>query len=544
MSRRLMITVDVEAQAARAAKDPLQTLVWGEFPAGSFGIQSIMAVAEHNNAPLTMFLDYAEERIYGDAFLDIGREIHRRNHDLQLHLHPEFLDTAFYEEHGIARVPDLSSATTTDSKVLASFLYDAQVRTTGVAPVAFRGGGYRYSLPLLQALNREGVKLNSSYNPTRSTQPFALGVRPQFCWGRGMYETPISVAVGFQGREQPFDYNFNASTFIDCSITQGIDRHLEFLDQFFHQQGDEAVAVLVLHSWSFLRRDAAGQFVAPNLDAPERLDALLSALSSTTSFITATGALELFEQGAIEIEDATRDDGSLALPPTIHSLPDGRRAIGERDSDRSCSICGTLGDQFVDADTSGRKCVCGSLERQRAFADLYRVEDFEFQGADVFAVAPSAAEMRLFEKYGVGSVTRVDIRPEAACDLIADVCNMPEVPDRTYDIVFASHVLTHVYDLQQSLAEFARVLVPGGRLFSTDPVAEGKPTFELTDPDQIASWYGNETLKKHRVGTFRRLGSLDAVRELERYFSVQEFQCRDRVTGRPVVWYVGMARRS
>jgi SAM-dependent methyltransferase len=539
-----MITVDVEAQAARAVRDPLQTLVWGEFSSGSFGIQSIMAVAEQHDAALTMFLDYAEEQIYGDALLDIGREIHRRDHDLQLHLHPEFLDTAFYEENGIARVADLSHATATDGQVLAAFLCDAHVRTTGVAPIAFRGGGYRYSLPLLQALNQEGVKVNSSYNPTRSTQPLALGLKHQFCWGRGMYEIPIAVVAGFQGREQPFDYNFNASTFIDCSITRGVERHVEFLDQFFDQQGDEAVAVLVLHSWSFLRRNAAGQFVEPNLDAPERLDTLLSALSSTTSFITATDAVDLFERDVVEVEDSTRDDGVVALPPTIHSPRDGCRATGEGDSTRRCSICGTRGDLFVDADTSGRKCVCGSLERQRVFADLYSAERFDFQGADVLAVAPSTAELRLFEEYGVGSVTRVDIRPEASCDFIADVCDMPEVPDRTYDIVFASHVLTHVYDLQRSLAEFARILVPGGSLFSTDPIAEGRPTLELTDPDKIASWYGDETLKKYRVGTFRRLGSLDTVRELERYFSVRVFRRFDAVTGRPVVWHVGVVECS
>ena len=39
-----------------------------------------------------------------------------------------------------------------------------------------------------------------------------------------------------------------------------------------------------------------------------------------------------------------------------------------------------------------------------------------------------------------------------------------EIPDRSYDLIICSRVLQHVYDWRESVAEFARILKPGGDL--------------------------------------------------------------------------------
>ena len=39
-----------------------------------------------------------------------------------------------------------------------------------------------------------------------------------------------------------------------------------------------------------------------------------------------------------------------------------------------------------------------------------------------------------------------------------------EIPDKSYDLIICSRVLQHVYDWRESLAEFARILKPGGDL--------------------------------------------------------------------------------
>jgi len=39
-----------------------------------------------------------------------------------------------------------------------------------------------------------------------------------------------------------------------------------------------------------------------------------------------------------------------------------------------------------------------------------------------------------------------------------------EIPDKSYDVIICSRVLQHVYDWRESVAEFARILKPGGDL--------------------------------------------------------------------------------
>ena len=39
-----------------------------------------------------------------------------------------------------------------------------------------------------------------------------------------------------------------------------------------------------------------------------------------------------------------------------------------------------------------------------------------------------------------------------------------EIPDQSYDLIICSRVLQHVFDWRESVAEFARILKPGGDL--------------------------------------------------------------------------------
>lgn len=536
-----MVTVDVEAQPGRSNGDRLARLVWGRFPEGGFGIPEMMDIAEKQGARLTMFLDYAEESMYGEALLDVGREIHRRGHDLQLHIHQGFLPNSFYESRGIARVVDLNLTEPEAADRIVDFLSDAHSRAGGEPARAFRGGGYRYNNALLDALARQGVRIDSSYNPSRATQPLNLGQKKQFRWQSGIYEVPISTVSDFMGTRRVFDYNFNAGLFLRCSVEDSVQRHLEFLDKFHARHGEDAIAVLVMHSWSFLRLDNEGLFSIPVPDAAERLGLLLERLRPTTEIVTSAEVLELLDGGKVGIENevAFRYEPVASEPSAPPAAAERNEPMPVSPGEPVCSICGTPQREFRDADTKGRHCVCGSLERQRVFADLYSSEGFDLAGMRVFAVAPSVVELRLFTEYGVGELTKVDIRPEVKPDLVADICNMPQVPDASYDVVFASFVLTCVYDMDRALSEFARVLRPGGRLYSTDPVVVGRPTEEFTDPARITSWYGPDALEKYRVGSFRRLGDEDTKAALGRYFDVEAFAGIDSPTKMPVVWHVG-----
>ena len=58
--RKLMITIDVEAQPVRAERDHIDRLIWGKFVNDRYGIAELMTSAERHGVRLVTYLDYAE----------------------------------------------------------------------------------------------------------------------------------------------------------------------------------------------------------------------------------------------------------------------------------------------------------------------------------------------------------------------------------------------------------------------------------------------------------------------------------------------------
>ncbi len=541
---RLMVTVDVEAQPPRSPEKPLDRLVWGRFPEGEFGIGTMMSIADRHGVKLTMFLDFAEEYLYGDALLDVGREIHRRGHDLQLHIHQSFLPNSFYAERGIERVHDLNQAGAPAADAFADFLCERHAFVTGGQAVAFRGGGYLFNGALLTSLGRNGVAVDSSYNPSRATAPLNIGGMPQFRWDSGIIELPISTVYDFRRSRRHFDYNFNSSLLLKAPENEYLDRHDRFLDSFYSQRGEHAVAVLVLHSWSFLELEN-GVFSRPNPDAPERFERLLAAIASKRKVINSGQFTELANSGALRIAGPIQfkyEPLTPALPPP---KTDDNRSPGSIGGDEpSCIICGTKHNAFKDFNGHGRLCSgCGSLERQRVFGTLYldfMREEFELAGKRVLIVVPSASEIRFLKARGVTDIQTLDVRPELKPDTIADVCAMPQVESDRFDAVIASNVFTRVQDLDGCIGELHRVLKPGGRLFTSDPLTFGSSTREFAALEDITRWYGRQVYDTYKIGTFRSLGDLDLLRKLERRFVVKTMFGRDAPTGAKIVWHVSI----
>src|SRR3546814_7773305 len=67
--------------------------------------------------------------------------------------------------------------------------------------------------------------------------------------------------------------------------------------------------------------------------------------------------------------------------------------------------------------------------------------------------------------------TRLDIDPAVAPDVVASMTAMPMVPEASHDAVFSSHNLEHLFphELRAALAEFRRVLKPGGFVLAMVP---------------------------------------------------------------------------
>ena len=85
----------------------------------------------------------------------------------------------------------------------------------------------------------------------------------------------------------------------------------------------------------------------------------------------------------------------------------------------------------------------------------------DFSKIKVLHISPIKSEYIFFGNKGADTVT-LDIRPERRTDILADICNMPEVASDSFDMVLANCVLNHVYDDEKALSEIKRVLHPGG----------------------------------------------------------------------------------
>lgn len=83
---------------------------------------------------------------------------------------------------------------------------------------------------------------------------------------------------------------------------------------------------------------------------------------------------------------------------------------------------------------------------------------------------------------------RLDLDPRVEPDIVGDITDMRAVPSASVDAVWSSHNVEHVYAylVPRMLAEFLRVLSPGGELLITTPdlqrAAERIASGRLEDP--------------------------------------------------------------
>ena len=204
--------------------------------------------------------------------------------------------------------------------------------------------------------------------------------------------------------------------------------------------------------------------------------------------------------------------------------------------DMTCPICGGNIFETYNSNELRRCSECASIERTRTAAKLINENvNLDFTNSRLLHVSPGKAEREIFRKLGAKSDT-VDIRPECNTDIVADICNMPEISSETYDVVFANCVLNHVYDDEKALSEINRVLRNGGTALL---YVMGSGILKTTIPEDPTGWYGKENFEKYKVGTFRRYGEVDFTAQLNRYFSIVRcFEKYDEITDSSCIWYV------
>ena len=188
----------------------------------------------------------------------------------------------------------------------------------------------------------------------------------------------------------------------------------------------------------------------------------------------------------------------MQLKPLLRSARDAVFRIVYRGEGRWCPVCEQTARRFAPFGVDPRDeamCVhCGALERHRLlWLFLTRQTDlFDERPKNVLHIAPERAlTERLRARLGTGYVTGDLSDPTA--DVRLDVTRI-QFPDHTFDVVYCSHVLEHVPNDQQALAEMRRVLRPDGWAVLLVPIMADQTIEDpsVTDPGERRRRFGQE----------------------------------------------------
>ena len=513
--RRIVLTVDVEAHPFRASRNHIDRLIWGRGEGREAGIGTMMDIADRHGVPMTFFVDYPEYEVHGEAILDVAREIARRGHDVEPHCHAEYLAKPLFGTNDPDAVR-LGNASRGQADRMAAYLVERHVQALGAQPPACRSRGYELSAPWLEALKGAGFALDASYSLSCKRDPLRLGLRGPFRFSNGLLEIPVPFIPWFQGAGPLIPWNFNQRHFLTPDVEENVRRHEAFLNTWFKRHGDDAVATLVMHSWSFWKMDDQGFFTLPNEAAVELFATLVARLASRYEIVSL---------------------GQLAKGEVAVSCKDDERVDASRPVEH-CPICLEPASHFEEFNGARRRCpFCGSVERHRTLVDLVYAGSFGpkiFQERDILHIAPGHAEKLLLRRMHQPHITTLNILP--GCDVQANLQAMPELADNSFDVVLASGVFRHVRDLDKALAEIARVLRPGGLLLCSDKVEDADYGREISDIEEQTAWYGREKWEQYGIGLFRRFGRKDWETYFASRFFTRIFKADDKVTGAPAWW--------
>ena len=167
----VFITVDTEHSIGGAFRDPNlkpvgnEKRVFGKIGDTAYGIPLIMDIADLNKLPITFFVEVLNKYYFGeDETKKVYKYIIDRGHDIQLHLHPNYLNFTrsdpgkLYFNDNIYRY-DLS-------KQIELIREGKELLTKyGIKPpIAFRAGNFAADNNTLIALKENGFLIDSSYN--------------------------------------------------------------------------------------------------------------------------------------------------------------------------------------------------------------------------------------------------------------------------------------------------------------------------------------------------------------------------------------------
>jgi peptidoglycan/xylan/chitin deacetylase (PgdA/CDA1 family) len=269
---QVLVTVDTELSALLhqrgiSARANMESSINGRCGAGSFGIGWQMDQLEARGLKGVFFVDPMPGLLYGEAIIaDIVAPIIARGHEVQLHIHTEWLEWVADSPVEGRQGRDLADFSFEDQVILLGLAADMIERAGAPRPTAFRAGNYGANDDSLRALAALGLVWDSSVNAPYlgsacriSAAPDAIAAHPI----EGVIELPVAGL---------FDQGQNIRPAQICALSAA-----EMKAALTHAaREDHGVFVIVTHSFEMLSRDRC----RPNRSVMRRFEAMCDVIAA------------------------------------------------------------------------------------------------------------------------------------------------------------------------------------------------------------------------------------------------------------------------
>lgn len=268
---RAIISFDTELSAGlfqrgADARANFESSILGRCRDGDFGIHFQMDMLERHGLTGVFFIDPMPALVYGPEVIDaIVRPVVERGHEVQVHIHTEWLAFARFNPVGRLTGRNIGDFPLHAQKKLIALARDILVGAGAPKPTAFRAGNFGANDDTLRALAALGFRFDSSFNAAYlghgcgiSLDAGNLGMREH----HGVAEVPVSGLMDRASRFRPAQL---------CAMSEE-----EMRDALDHSAASGAIQFSAFsHSFELLSRDRK---VANRL-AIARMEALCRAVA-------------------------------------------------------------------------------------------------------------------------------------------------------------------------------------------------------------------------------------------------------------------------
>jgi hypothetical protein len=276
---QILITVDTELSALFHQRGiPLATnfasSIDGKCRQGQFGIGWQMTQMEARGLKGVFFVDPLPSLVYGESWLaDVVGPIVVRGHEVQLHIHTEWLAWAKESPVSGRQGQSLADFTFDDQKLLLGIAIDLLMRAGAARPTAFRAGNYGADDNSLRALAELGLTWDSSVNVPYLGGACRIGVTADQINPVERYqmiELPVAGLTDRLGHVRPAQICALSAREMRSALGHAADnRHPAF--------------VIVTHSFEMLSRDRK----RVNYAVIKRFEAMCDAIAADPRLISA-----------------------------------------------------------------------------------------------------------------------------------------------------------------------------------------------------------------------------------------------------------------